>query len=142
MRQPAAVRHSRGGGPRLWALPLVLALTWLAATASVAAAEETPSQASPPGEPAECSEARALCQQAQQSEREFETARLRVEADATTENVGRYRDAFLDSELALSKLRRAAMASGRAHGHVLSCFHDCPVLREFFDRSRANQPSG
>lgn len=140
VRQPVAARHCQGGGPRSWALLSALALTWL--TATIAAAEETPRQGQPTSAPAECSQARALCQQAQQREREFEAARLRVEADATVENVDRYRNAFLDSELALGKLRQAAMGSVRAHGHVPNCFHQCPMLKEFFDRSRVDQPSG
>jgi hypothetical protein len=115
-------------------------LAWLAVGS--ASAEETPRRGGPSAEPAECAQARDLCRQAEQSELEFEAARLRVEADATVENVGRYRDAFLDSEFALAKLRKAAIASGRAHGHVPRCFHQCPILKQFFDNSRAHQPSG
>ena len=93
-------------------------------------------------EQAECGQVRDLCEQAQRREQEFEAAKARVEGDASVENIDRYRTAFLVSETALSKLRKAAMDSAHAHGYVLACFQQCPVLKEFFKRANGHRPSG
>lgn len=142
MRHPAATRYRQGGrgGLASWALPGALLLAWVAL--GIAAGEETRRPGPTPSEPPECTQARALCREAQQREREYKAAKTRVEADATVENIDRYRDAFLDNELAFSKLQEAAVVSGRAHGQVPSCFHQCPTLKEFFDGSRKEATPG
>ncbi|MGD9765939.1 MAG: hypothetical protein AB7V27_19810 [Candidatus Binatia bacterium] len=85
---------------------------------------------------AQCLRLRELCETAEKRDSELGAATRNVEADATVENIDRYRDAFMGSELALRQLHRAAAASVKAQGHVPRCVHQCPLLRRYLERVR------
>ncbi|MGD9765398.1 MAG: hypothetical protein AB7V27_17000 [Candidatus Binatia bacterium] len=88
---------------------------------------------------AQCVRLQELCEQAEKRDSELNAATRDVEADASVENIGRYRDAFMDSEIAVRQLHRAAAASVKAQGHAPRCVHECPLLKQYLDRVREQQ---
>ena len=51
-----------------------------------------------------------------------------VEQNSTGENVDRYRDAFIDAEIAYSELFEAARVIRKKHPEAPECFRQCSLI--------------
>ena len=79
-------------------------------------------------EEAECRYILDLCSLSKRRDEEATAATRAVEQNSTGENVDRYRDAFIDAEIAYSELFEAARVIRKKHPEAPECFRQCSLI--------------
>lgn len=87
---------------------------------------------------AKCKYVLELCAQARRCDAAYLTAKKEVERDSSVENIERYREAFLNSNIAASKLSDAAKSVVQENGKSPKCFEPCSDLIDH--RSDSDMP--